>query len=131
MNYIKSYNNASVIYTENLSRATNREMPRLAIQVIDDYAFQREFSLQYRHRSGDSNNLYWCWSNYQHPGRRAQGEVSTAVAEKFINRFHELVNGHYDYSSLLFNEDSPSNKGFVHFSERLFLCEELSVRLLP
>lgn len=128
MNYIRQYKNASVVYTEDFSRATNRNMPRLSIQVIDEYGYQREFSLQYRHRSGNSKDLYWSWSNYQHPGRRASGEVSTAVAERFLERFHELIN---DYLSFLFNEDSPRHKGFVHFAETVFRCEDLSVRLLP
>lgn len=128
MNYTRNYMNASVVYTENHNEATGRVMPSLSVQVIDDYGFQREFYLRYRHEPGNSKNLYWEWVIYQHPTRRNSGTVSTAVAQKFLERFHTLIN---DYSSLLFGEGPPNNRGFVQLAETLHANDTLSMRMLP
>lgn len=126
---------ASVVYTCELSAATGRVMPRLYVQAIDQYRFQREFIVQFRHEPGDSKDLYWEYHVYQHPGRRRVDKVSEYVARRFIIRFLELCR---DHPALLFNNEGdhatnphrPRHEGFVHMAEWLHRGTDLSVKLL-
>ena len=107
----------------------------LYVQSIDQYRFQREYSLKYSHVPGDSATLRW-WSHvYMHPGRRQESEVSAERAKGFILRFLYLCD---HYPSLLFNAagdhaadaSRPRSEGFVHLCERLHRGETVSKRLL-
>lgn len=121
---------ATVQYTENHSLATGKVMPRLYVQVIDAYSYQRELTVEYRHEPGDSKNLYWEYHIYRHPGRRRVEKVSQKVATAFIERFLHLCE---DYPVLLFNEgtiDRPRSDGFVRLAERLHDGEKLSAGML-
>lgn len=126
---------ATVIYRAEHSAATDRVMPHLDVMVIDQYRYQREFSVRYRWEPGDSSNLYWEWQVYRHPGRRNAGKVSQCVAERFILKFLELTRY---YPGLLFNAAGdhatdptrPRCEGFVHLAEYLHDGYEFSVKLL-
>jgi hypothetical protein len=126
------FEHASVIYRAEHSPVTSTVMPKLEVQVIDQYAYQRELSVQFKHRAGDSKDLYWEVHAYRHPGRRNIQEVSKVVAERFIERFLEICD---KYSIFLFNnadlfEGKPRSKGFVQLTERLLDGETCSVKLL-
>lgn len=54
---VHQFQHASVIYTEQHSAATNRRMPKLYVQAIDQYRYQRELIIQFRHQSGNSSKL--------------------------------------------------------------------------
>lgn len=121
------FEQASVIYTAEHSAATGMVMPRLCVQAIDAYSYQRELYVQFRHRAGDSKDMYWEVHAYRHPGRRHIQEVSQAVAERFITRFLEICETH---ARLLFNSELPRSTGFVRLSECLLDGAVCSVRLL-
>jgi hypothetical protein len=127
---------ATVIYTRNHSLATGRTMPSLKIQAHDQYRYQRELSVAFRHRPGDSSDLYWECHAYQHPGRRnIQENIPDSVARRFISRFLDLC---ASYPALLFNATGdhatdpgrPRHEGFVHLHDALLWGAELSVKLL-
>lgn len=121
---------ASVVYTNEHSAATGRNMPKLYVQVIDAYRYQRELSVQLRWEPGNSKNLFWEYHIYRHPGYRYIGTISEAVATRFIERFLEQSQ---QYPTLLFNEASDRQarcEGFVHLAEKLHDGYELSVKLL-
>lgn len=126
---------ASVVYTCEHSAATGRVMPKLYVQAMDQYRFQREFLVEFRHEPGDSKTLYWEYHIYQHPGRRHIEKTTKHRAERFINRFLELCK---DHPSLLFNatgdhatdKGRPRHEGFVRMAEYLHRGAELSVELL-
>jgi hypothetical protein len=121
---------ATVIFKNELSAATGKRIPRLYVQCIDQYGYQREWSLQRTHKPGDSSTTYWESHIYQHPGRREITEVSDSIAARCIGRFLYLCE---NYPTLLFNETAiraqnapngtpdvrPRSEGFVHFAEAL------------
>ena len=110
---------ATVIFTNEMVRATGKRMPKLYVQMADAYGYQREWTLAYRYEPGDSKTLYWESSVYQHPGRREAVKLGKAQAEKCIAKFLELC---VKYPMLLFNasdEHMPACAGFVHFAEAL------------
>jgi hypothetical protein len=121
------FEQASVVYTADHSEATGMVMPKLAVQVIDAYGYQRELMVQFRHASGDSKILHWEMHVYRHPGRRNIQEMSQVVAENFINRFLVICE---KYPLFLFNDGMPRSKGFVQLSEQLLDGAALSVKLL-
>jgi hypothetical protein len=107
--------------------------PKLYVQAIDAYRFQREMSVALIHRydptTGKTSYL-WEAHTYKHPGQREIAELSADVAKRFIARFLELSE---KYPSLLFNESTAErarNEGFVHLQERIFCSEPVSVKLL-
>jgi hypothetical protein len=134
---------ASVIYKAELSAATGKIMPMLEVMVIDQYRYQREFSVGRHHEYHlpDSEHpkghttTHWEWRIYRHPGRRNQGRVPRVVAERFILRFLELTQ---QYPGLLFNATGdhttdkarPNCEGFVHMAEALHDGYEFSHKLL-
>jgi hypothetical protein len=108
-----------VIFTNDKSAATGRKMPKLYIQSIDEYGYQRELTIQFRYEPGDSGNCYWESHIYMHPGRRAIAKLGKSQAENVILRIISLAR---DYPDLLFNVTSsnrPRNAGFVRFAEQL------------
>lgn len=110
-----------------------RARPKLYIQAIDAYRYQRELSIEYRHRPGNSDDMYWECHAYRHPGVRHITEPSKAVAEKLIARILELCE---KYPSLLFNSSDDAgpgrarHEGFVHFHDILLAGADPSVKLL-
>lgn len=132
---VYQFENASVVYTADFSLATDRVMPKLDVMVIDQYRYQRELSVAFRHEPGDSKKLLWEYHAYRHPGRRYIGTISKSVGQRFINRFLDLCE---NYPSLLFNRagehtsiaNRPRAEGFVHLSEQLLDGWEFSVKLL-
>jgi hypothetical protein len=113
-----------VIFKNERSKATGRKYARLYVQCIDQYRFQREWTLEFRHKPGDSKACYWESHIYQHPGRRHAVEVGASAAEACIRRFLELCE---KYPALLFNREGehetnrarPRAEGFVSFAEWL------------
>lgn len=126
---------ASVIYKVEPSAAIGGNRVSLEVMVIDQYRYQREFSLRFTYEPGNSANVRWEWHIYQHPSRRNDGIVSDGIAKRFIQRFLELCR---DYPALLFNESGdhatdaarPRCEGFVHLAEALHLGAPLSVSTL-
>ncbi len=121
---------ATVLFSNDHSLATGQKMPKLYVQAIDQYRFQRELSVDFRHEPGNSSILFWESHVYQHPGRRHIVKLGKSQAEAFIIRFLELCE---QYPSLLFNaEDSnrERHEGFVHLCERLHRGDMPSVNLL-
>ena len=125
------FDQASVVYTAEHSRATDLVMPKLYVQVIDQYGYQRELIVEFKHRAGDSKAHYWEMHAYRHVGRREIQELSKEVAERFILRFLDICEKHPIF---LFNHadasGSPRSGGFVHLSELLLDGEPCSVKLL-
>lgn len=129
------FEHCTVNYSCEHSLATNRNMPRLSVQAIDAYGYQREFSVSFHHEPGDSSKLLWEMRVYCHPGRRESEVISESVAKRFISRFLDLCDR---YPSLLFNATGehetnkarPRSEGFIHLCERLHRGEALSVNLL-
>jgi hypothetical protein len=126
------FEQATVIYSAEHAPATGMVMPKLEVQVIDQYGYQRELSVGFHHRAGNSKAHYWEMHAYRHPGRRNIQELSKAVAERFINRFLEVSE---KYPIFLFNnadnaKGEPRSRGFVQLSEQLLDGETCSVELL-
>ena len=122
---------ASVIYTETPD-CNGLARPKLFIQAIDAYAYQRELLVQYRHCAGDMKQMYWECHAYVHPGLRHITEPSEKVALAFIERFLEQCE---KYPTLLFNDEThgtrPRSVGFVHLHNQLALWHaDLSAELL-
>lgn len=126
---------ACVIFTNEKHVATGRMHAKLYVQVIDQYRYQREWTLEFRHRPGDSKSCYWESHIYQHPGRRHIVEVKKTMAESCIKRFLRLCE---QYPSLLFNVEGehgtdkarPRCEGFVRFAELLHRGELPTAKLL-
>lgn len=120
----------TVIYTCDHSSATGRPMSKLYVQVIDDYRYHRELTVEFRYEPGDSKNLRWEFHIYRHPGVRRIETITQGVAERFIERFLDLS---ANYPILLFNgrsEDRATCEGFVHLADRLHAGYDFSVKLL-
>lgn len=127
---IFQFGNATVIFKNKRSAATGCKLPSLEIQVIDQYGYQREWSLSKRWEPGDSKSLFWESHIYQHPGRKETELVSEALAKRVLRRFLYLCE---KYPTLIFNdadERRARHDGFVHFAERLHRGEALSTKLL-
>lgn len=125
-----NFEQATVTYRAIHSAATGKVMPKLHVQAIDQYGYQREFTVQFTYAPGDSKDLYWEYKIYQHPGMRNGAKCSQAVAVKFIERFLYLCES---YPTLLFNETDtrrPRAVGFVHLATTLYRGVPLSVRLI-
>jgi len=124
------FEQATVNYKNEFSEATGRKMPKLDCMLLDQYGYQRELSVSFRWRPGDSRDLFWEISVYQHPNRRWSSEVSASYAEAFILRFAHLC---IHYPSLLFNntgehltdKQRPRGEGFVRLCERLHRGEKV------
>lgn len=131
---VHQFEHASVVYTAELSAATGKVMPKLYVQAIDQYSFQRELSVGRIHEPGDSKKILWESHIYQHPGRRFVQNVSESVAKRFTDRFLELCE---TYPALLFNKTGdhskdvarPRHEGFVRLAEMMHRGE-FSVKLL-
>ena len=127
------FEHGCVIVRNEYSQATRQTMPKLYVQVIDAYRYQWEWTLQFRHRPGDSKDLYWESHIYRHPGQRQIKELTPAVAKRLWDRFMELVR---NYPTLLFNEsnvgrrDRPRHEGFIHFGISLLSGADPSCKLL-
>jgi hypothetical protein len=125
------FEQATVVYTAEHLAAAGIVMPMLSVQVLDQYGYQRELTVHLCHTGGDSETLDWDVHTYRHPGRRYIQQVSTAVAERFIERFLEICE---KFPIFLFNSadnsGSPRSKGFVQLSEQLLDGAKCSVRLL-
>ncbi len=115
---------ASVIYTEEHSPATGKVMPKLRVQLIDFYRYQREWSLGFRWEPGNSELLYWESHAYKHPGERHVLKMERAKAVSLIARFLEIST---KYPTSLFGE---RGQGFVHFHDAMLRGAEPSVKLL-
>jgi hypothetical protein len=118
---VYQFPHASVVFTADRWAATGRTMPRLYVQVVDAYRYQRELTVAFRHRPGASGDLFWEGHIYRHPHRREVSEIDERTAKRFIVRFLYLCD---NYPTLLFNEADPSRdrpqcEGFVHLAERL------------
>jgi hypothetical protein len=126
LNY--EFEQAVVIYSQ--TESEKGKFPKLFVQVIDAYGYQREFILNL-HCENDA--MVWQYTIYHHPGRRFQSEVKEKIAIKFIKRFLYLCQ---KYPDLLFNKATttqfarPRNSGFVHFAERLHREEPLDSEML-
>lgn len=112
----------------------------LHVQLIDAYAYQREFEVGQAREPGDAlDKLYWRVAAYKHPFKPGISQrVSRAVAKRIIDRMIELYTL---YPSLIFNETGYTehqpphlrvrHEGFVHFHDLLLAGAEPSVKLLP
>lgn len=129
---IHQYDNASVVYTCEHSAATGFLMPKLTVQVIDAYRYQRELYVQYKHEPGNSKTLYWEWVIYRHPAHRNSGKTTEKTATAFITRFLTLCD---KYPTLLFNPDGENGRaraeGFVHMAEALHADAFFGLSVLP
>lgn len=134
---------ATVIFKNEKSAATGRKHARLYVQAIDQYGYQREWTLEFRHESGNSRVTYWESHIYMHPGRRQIVKVGAKMAENCIRHFLHVCR---KYPNLLFNaaalvnhdparplparlEIRPRNQGFVNLAEALHRGALPSARL--
>lgn len=112
----------------------DRGQLKLYVQLIDDYGYQRELTVEYVQNSDPLKTL-WRYHAYRHPGRRNISLASPEVAIHFIRKFFGQTKR---YPSLLFNEqrivdgkcERPTGAGFVHLNEQLLDGASLSVNLL-
>ena len=111
------FKHGTVTYTVEKD-ANGQDRPKLYIQIIDDYRYQRELSVQLRHEPGDMKSLFWEIHAYKHAGIRQISRPTEKNAKAFIARILELAE---KYPSLLFNErgERPSFEGFVHMHDHL------------
>ena len=134
---ILSFDHCSVIYTAKTD-ANGMIRPKLYVQTLDQYRFQREFYVQKTSSylpNEKREEIYWNCIIYQHPARREECRISEAVATKFILRFLDICN---NCPSMLFNnagdhvtdKTRPRHEGFVHLAEILHRGAALSVKLL-
>jgi len=109
---------ASVVYTEEAATGSSVIRPKLAIQVIDAYRYQRELSIEKRHRSGDSTDLFWEMHVYRHPGVRCVEGLPDKLAEHAIARILEITT---KYPTLLFDAHVTTARcdGFVRLHTEL------------
>lgn len=134
---------ASVLYREEHSEAAGRVLPKLSVQCIDAYGYQREWSLSLERAAG-SVQCSWISHAYRHPGVRHIQPMEASKAKKLIARFLELCQ---KYPTLLFNDGprpltegamgnqnavigQPRAQGFVRFHTALLDGAEPTVRLL-
>ena len=113
---------ATVQFTNGFD-ADKRRHTRLYVQAIDQYRYQREWSLTLIRGK-------WFSHVYQHPGRRRETEVGNARAEACIRRFLHLC---ANYPDLLFNVgngERARSEGFIHFCEALHMGQGPTKRLL-
>lgn len=125
------FENATVVYTNDMSAATGKRMPRLYVQAIDAYGFQREWTLQYRHEPGDSSDCYWESHAYHHPGRRDIQRMAPKAAARVVAHFLDICQ---DYPTLMFNASQDRvrarHEGFVKFHEVMLRGFEPSVKMM-
>jgi hypothetical protein len=125
------FEQATVIYHAEHVLGKDEVVPKLEVQAIDQYGYQRELACKFRYRTGKATTYYWEVHTYRHPGRRDIQHVSERVAIHFITRFLEICE---KYPILLFNfadaSGSPRNKGFVQLSERLLDGERCGTHML-
>lgn len=127
------FEQGTVIY--NVEHVPDKEgaVPKLEVQVLDQYGYQRELSLRFRDRQSEKAfTYYWELHTYRHPGRRDIQHVSERLALIFIARFLEICE---KYPILLFNpadsaKGEPRHKGFVQLSERLLDGERYGEHML-
>ena len=100
--------------------------PRVEIQVIDYYSFQREWSIGLEHEPGNIEKLRWVSHAYLHPGQRSIVEISEGVAVRMINRIADIVANN---PNLLFAEKNNCRQ-FVHVHQALVHGATPSVKLL-
>lgn len=118
--------------------ANGKPRPRLAVQLIDQYRYQREWTIELTHSTlgldvsdpPTMDKLRWVSHMYQHPGRRNIQELSPRNAKKVMERVLHLVQ---NYPDLLFNAEQmepetsvnrgqlrrPRHENFVHLAERI------------
>ena len=131
---------ATVQYTNDCSLITHEKMPMLKVQAIDQYGFQREWSLGLKREYNPNTrmtSIFWESHIYQHPGRREICIVGAAQAKSCIKRFLYVCD---NYPSLLFNEEGftegthkymrPRHEGFVRFAECLHRGMVPSMKML-
>ena len=131
--YVFEEASASVIY--NVFEHDGKPMPKLYVQVIDQYGFQRELTVQ-RLREHETNECYWEYHVYMHPGRHWFQKCTDLMAKRFVARFLEWCEKHPE---LLFNPPEviietkrfkPRCEGFVRLAEQLHLKVMLNSKLL-
>lgn len=130
---VLEFDNASVVYTTDHSAATGKVMPKLYIQAMDAYRYQWELTIGYRHRPGDSKDLYWEGHIYRHPGMRQIQELDARTGKGMISRILELC---HDYPTLLFNANNvpqgyARHEGFIHMAVALLDGQQFSTKRLP
>lgn len=122
-------NHACVLYSEERD-FNGRTLPKLYIQTIDAYRYQRELTIELRREPGSSSVYFWECHAYKHPGQRNVQTVTKQVAESLIERILHLAR---NYPTLLFNENSETrarHEGFVHFHDRLLAGFTATVKML-
>lgn len=125
--------------------ANGTARPKFYVQIIDQYRYQREWSIELTHSTlgldidgpTSLDRLYWVSHMYRHPGRHCFRQMTKAVAIRLMERFHYLVE---NYPSLLFNDEQmeadgkslrrPRHEGFVHFAEALLDGADPTCKLL-
>jgi hypothetical protein len=125
---------ACVLFTLTESKAGKGAIcPKLYVQAIDAYGFQREMSVALIHRYNvETGETVYLWEahTYQHPGRREIAELSANVAQRFIARFLELAEKYPDLLFNVGNDRYARSSGFVTLQERIFRGVPFSVKLL-
>lgn len=117
---VHKFKHGTVIVTNKYSVASGRMMPKISVQIIDAYRYQREWTLAFCREPG-GKRCYWESHVYKHPGQRNIVELSPDVAKRLWDKFLDLVE---NYPALLFNDENERrarHEGFVHFSDTL-LC---------
>ncbi len=118
---VHNFEQGTVIVENKYSVATGKMMPKISVQILDAYRYQREWTLKFRYEPGNTKRCYWESHAYKHPGQRHIEELSPAVAKRLWDRFIGMVE---EYPTLLFNdadERRARHEGFVHFHDAL-LC---------
>lgn len=123
------FHHATVIFTNPMSEATKEHMPKVFVQIIDSYRYQREWILERKHQAGNSKVIYWESHIYRHPGVRCIKEVTEKAAIDLMEKFQEFC---WKYPKLLFStvEECPLHEGFVHFADRLLSGESPHQQML-
>jgi len=107
--------------------------PKLYIQTVDAYRYQRELSIALIHEPGNLKELKWEVHAYKHPRERHITIIGKATAEALIER---LLHYAEKYPTLLFNEHNygpnklPRHEGFVHCHDKLLAGEAPSSAIL-
>lgn len=126
---VHQFKHGTVIVENKYSAVSGKMMPKISVQIIDAYRYQREWTLEFRHKPG-KKHCYWESHVYKHPGQRHIVELSPNVAKRLWDRFLSMVE---NYPTLLFNdtdERRARHEGFVHFSDTLLCGETPSCTLL-
>lgn len=125
------FEQATVRYTiERPPTVKGRALPKLYVQCIDAYRYQREWTLALRWEPGDTSQLFWESRAYRHPGVRRIVMVHANVAERLITEFLNLCER---TPSLLFNaadDRHVRSEGFVHFHTDLLDGAPVSIKTL-